>query len=175
MSNELMNKEATNLTIDETEDKVTITGTLAVDAFIIPNSPTRINDLFMDSAKLDILQLAIDNHQILEPANDKIVNLWLVSEEGDNLSDHGLTVTSGDKEYYLPYFGDTFDNIPAHFFEGLCEGENLNLKVTRWGRKVNDKETEVDITVKMCLAQSKYRYRRFGDFQDVLYKLTGIK
>jgi hypothetical protein len=72
--------------------------------------------------------------------------------------------------------------LPKSLFEGHKEGDciTINLPIHKWLE--NDKyeligcdryylEASATIKVQLQLAQQKYRYRRFGNFEDVLTRV----
>jgi hypothetical protein len=169
MSNKLRNEVKSNLTFNETDKEIRVSGVLAVDAFIIPNRAGVLKDYIIDTTREDVIHLCMDNNVNIDLCNDKIVETWMVSEECDNVERHLFMTDFEDKSYLIPYLGSSFDQVPAKFFEGKVEGDHVQLHVTRYNNRHSEKKPyKIDIIVDMCLNQTSYRYRDHGNFEDTL-------
>ena len=73
---------------------------------------------------------------------------WITDSECDNWGRHKH-----------PKVGSFSDRIPVSLFLGKREGDQVELQIN--GYKII-----------VTLAQSKYRYARYGKFEDLLYDLT---
>ena len=164
-------------TFDRVEPKVIPEIDIDVDLFIIPNSLGKLND-FYEFARSDKEQLFKDvldtNGYTYDKDNEFFVETWAVgkSVDSDNLHDHGFTVTIDGQEVFLRFPGRF---LPASIFEGKCEGDTIELKIpvstAVRNSKAPKKKIQVMLNAKITLAQLKYRYGRFGTFDEVLNRL----
>lgn len=157
-----------------------ISNGIAINAsmFIIPNSACKIEDLFdfVRAENLELMEKICElNGMKFDPENDYLIQTWYLSEElgCDNIPDHCISVkietgekcTIGVEGHYLP----------SNLFKGKKEGDIINVKLPVWvkvGGYKNPgpaKDMVADFTIE--LAQLKYRYARFGRFEEVLEKV----
>lgn len=143
-----------------------------LEVFIIPNKGGLVTNWLSESTQKrmikDITEIAELNGKEFDPDKDPLVQLWFTGMGCDNLVDHYLHAETEDsKRIYMR--ASNLGHLPASFFEGKKEGDEIDL-VFPATCEVADTDDEIDITVKakVTLAQTKYRYRNFGNFEDVL-------
>lgn len=189
----IKNNVTTNLHIVEGYNgRKIVAGTLACDAFIIPNSPFTIATKGEEFNKMPwnlyrSIEIAVNNGIELDLYNDKFVQIWPVCETCDNLIDHTYHIYQDGKDYSIAFMGFALYALPAKMFEGKVEGDHVQIKVhadpskhgssssiyckDENGKRGDEEKYTLDIKVDMVLAQKPYRYSRFGNFEDVLKRL----
>lgn len=145
-------------------------GTLEV--FIIPNQGGLVTSwMSKDNIIKKINGVAELSGFEFDPEKDPIVQLWFCGMECDNLVDHYIHAEdeNGNKVYFR---AGNIGHLPAKIFEGKKEGDSIDLvfPATVFCRE-NDSETDITVKTTVTLAQKKYRYRNFGNFEEVLKKV----
>jgi len=124
------------------------------DVFIIPNCPVRESDWdgsFRLIAKEQWTRFKNRIHRVINEKEDEAyVQVWCCTP-GDNESNWSCHHEMPDNENFATY-------LPVSLFKGKKEGDSVVVN-TRWGEVV------------LTLSQLKYRYRRFGAFEEVMKKL----
>ena len=120
--------------------------------FIVPNRAHTLEDWLAPESTLDNFQKALSNVG-LSPEG-KLIQVWYVSDECDNWSSHRW-------EDHPEFFGSHGlpNHLPEHLLEGVKEGDELVLNF-------GDKE------LRLTAAQSDYRYRNFGTFEEAFKQVT---
>jgi hypothetical protein len=124
------------------------------DVFIIPNCPVRESDWdgsFGLIAKEQWTRFKNRIHRVINEKEDEAyVQVWCCTpgEDDSNWSCHR---EMPDNENFATY-------LPASLFKNKKEGESVVVN-TKWGEVV------------LTLAQLKYRYRRFGAFEETMKSL----
>jgi len=123
------------------------------DVFIIPNSPVRANDWdsTIEGAEDQWTRFKNRIHRVINEKEDEAyVQVWCCTpgEDDSNWSCHR---EMPDNENFATY-------LPASLFKNKKEGESVVVN-TKWGEVV------------LTLAQLKYRYRRFGAFEETMKSL----
>lgn len=105
---------------------------------------------------------------------DTFVEIWahLKSIKGSNFSAHGLDdEVLNTLGYVKEKYEGKYDVIPSfpswmpeHWFDGLKEGDQIFLKSTN--------SSNEDVYFVITLQQQGYRYARFGNFEEVVEKVT---
>lgn len=162
-------------------EPITING----DIFIIPNSAPRLKDYWMESFKAKMQKYM---HQICElnglkfdETVDRCVETWYTSPEMecDNIPDHDIHFEYEGEKYQLTF--PSGRQLPSPLFKDKKEGDVVEIKVPVYIRKYDrphykdkmfDEDIETVVTLKLKLAQTEYRYRSFGNFEDVLKKVS---
>lgn len=132
--------------------------------FIVPNSICSLWDFTGNSGKRAVLKE-------MEPASywadaptladsfdkrfrvqdgDLFVQVWFVSDDNDNWADHRYSV--GGELFRMRH-------LPLRALEGLEEGDTLSFRYH--GQEV-----------RVVAEQAKFRYSRFGKFEDLLTRLV---
>ena len=164
--------------------------TIIADVFIIPNSSfcyegsvaqkEGISTEFVDCLnRIWYNNTTIEYRKNHDFKNESWVQIWFVTptEEDSNWCAHTI---NGYEE--LNGWRPISEYLPKFLFEGHKEGDciTINLPIHKWLE--NDKckligcdgyylEASATIKVQLQLAQQKYRYRRFGNFEDVLTRV----
>ena len=147
-----------------------------VSAFVIPNRGGLVSNfgVLAESKTKTMTQICEMNGQEFDPENDKLFEVWIHSNPDlycDNMNDHSFVITnpSDGKEYY---FRLPFSYLPEKLFRGKKEGDTvvitvpLTSNIARCTDDCDDWNINLQMTVK--LDQRTSRYRRFGDFEEVL-------
>lgn len=149
------------------------------DVFIVPN---KYSTLTVESkrwynknerlAKFEKLA-NLNNLENFDPDITKIVEIWVVVPEmTENLHDHGIYL---DNEQYRAL---DHSIVPTELFEGKVEGDVVSIIIplercfkvpSEFGLVQTRKQINVKFNLR--LAQREYRYRNFGNFEDVLRKV----
>jgi hypothetical protein len=103
--------------------------------------------------QISCLGLKIDLHP-----NDMLVQVWCTSPDSENWQDHGGLQLGGHK--LTP--GEFPGYLPVRLFDGKTEGMTIEI------------EAENGEIIELTLSQLKYRYRRFGTFDQVLKQLKEV-
>lgn len=99
-----------------------------------------------------------------------MIQVWLVVPGmSNNAGDHGINVTE-DVRVSLNRYATL---IPAPVLEKVNEGDSVELTFSGISRDCV-KETKEDcmVTMNVVAKQRDYRYRRFGDFDEVYNKVV---
>lgn len=147
------------------------------DGFIVPNHADRIcdNDYWQNKCQsfIDYLNKVcqMNGYSGLNINRDHIVDVWLSSKDqlkSENLSDHGATIIGEDcQDQHIQLYSIHW--IPDKILYGHCEGDEITIKVPFNPTDFHHPELgDVVIEMKVRLAQTEYRYKRFGHFEDVL-------
>ena len=106
---------------------------------------------------------------------DLEVQCWITAEEDDahhkcdNLFDHGVVFKDADETYVRPSSYHAY--IPVWKFIDCKEGDVVTIEVPcAIGRRQYENNAVLRITA--TLNQRGYRYRHFGDFDEILAKLV---
>ena len=98
-----------------------------------------------------------------------MVQMWMVSEDCDNLQCHYPYIMCGDTCYnYL-----LISLFPATLFEGYKEGDVIEMRIPVTGFDGDGEPHDFVIDAKVQLAQKRYRYRNYGPFEHVLNMVMG--
>ncbi len=150
------------------------------DVFVIPNIAGVVKEYNSDIHKEYFAELSRLNNIPIND-NDKIVELWFSNHlelKSDNLNDHGFIVLSEGSRIQISAHNLMF--VPAAMFVGVTEGDKLVFKAPAIGHildETNEGSCErfpVILEITMTCSQSKYRYARFGKFEEVINKVTSI-
>ena len=162
--------------LTENNDRCSVaTATLEdMNIFIIPNSPNPIQR--MTDSKWSTTRskrMARSMKEMFElnkwgemPSDEKAVEIWWVAENCGNVYDHHPTVMYEGKKYELkldcPF-------LPMSIIKDWKEGEShvINIPVSLYEWET-DAKTETVFKATIVPSQTKYRYRRFGTFQECI-------
>ena len=139
--------------------------------FVIPNSAGHKNSYF-DKGKHSFMPI-VEANSINLTDDDYIIQVWGASEEleSDNLTAHGFRfIEDGKKCWYSP----RMELLPASIFAGKKEGDTVTFDVPMMGLDEEGDFTDKVVAVlrfHMTLNQHEYRYRSFGNFEDVVKRV----
>lgn len=163
------------------------------DIFIIPNRATRLGNCMLASVKEGCQEIAALNECDIVLADfapyadksrpaDLTVQVWIVSKDlmTENMSCHGITIP--DEDGRLMHASATNVTVlPVKMFEGKKEGDHMKIRIPikiscgrdswyyRSAADDSDPTPEtVILNMDLTLAQKKYRYARFGNFEEAL-------
>lgn len=152
------------------------------DLFIIPNSAAKIEDLIDISREnnLKYMQKICElNGMKFDEQNDYLIETWYCSEEFecDNIPDHSIYCNTEDGQRCIIGV-ESRRWLPSNLFKGKKEGDTINVKIPVWVRINNRNNGDAidaiaDFTI--TLSQTKYRYARFGNFEEVLEKVIAAQ
>ena len=142
------------------------------DIFIIPNRAAKIQDFFdfAQEEKKEIMEkICRLNERVFDVDNEHCLETWICSEEFqcDNVADHNIhTLTTDGQRVTIGI--DNGRYIPSSLFKGHKEGETIEIKIPIW-ISISHAETPINtvVTFRLTLSQTKYRYRIFGNFEEV--------
>ncbi|MCM1440210.1 MAG: hypothetical protein NC131_13555 [Roseburia sp.] len=143
-----------------------------LEVFIIPNEGGLVTKWLSESVQKsmteDINAIAELSGFEFDPKKDVLVQLWFCGMECENLVDHFVHAEDEDGNKVMFRAGN-IGNLPAKIFDGKKEGDTIDITfpVTVFNRG-EDIEKEITVKATVTLAQTKYRYRRFGNFEEVL-------
>ncbi len=147
-----------------------------VDMFIVPNCPARFLEGFSyENPAPGYMNLRDDTIDRIAKLNgveihkgEKLIQVWLTSKlelRSENLNDHGFRALSESGEEVHLHFN--CHSIPATMLNGKTEGEVFDMKIKCYDKEKN----EYELLMHIRCNQSEYRYRRFGNFENVLAEL----
>lgn len=147
--------------------------------FVIPNHAGSINSLkyhCQDSKNEKIKKLTdlceLNDRDIDDLINEPLIQLWIVSDDlkTNNLEDHGFRFNIGNEEFFGYAYG--IGHLPKSFFDGKKEGDILSLKYKGWYVAKNDgNHNDMLLELNLELCQHEYRYKNFGQFEEVISKV----
>lgn len=150
------------------------------DLFIIPNSASKIEDLldFVRDENLKRMQNICElNNMSFNPEKDYLIETWYCSPEleCDNIADHSIHVMTQNGEDCI--IGVESHYLPSNLFIGKKEGDVIKVKLPVWVRTGSRKNAATDMVAdfSITLAQQKYRYRRFGAFEECFNRVIAAQ
>lgn len=150
--------------------------------FIIPNHAPKIDNYYPNfrEKKFNYMSaICAANGVEFDRANDHCIETWFFSHEMncDNICDHSIHMVDDDTKITISVPSDR--QIPECLLKGKKEGDILDIKlpviVAFDGCQhafVEKGGVEIVMNFKFELCQKKTRYERFGNFEDVLYRVT---
>ena len=160
--------------------KANVTG----DLFIIPNCLAKPKRMLFEEARYDLYQIAIANG-IRFTEDTEFVEVWYATpgNSDSNWADHAI-----DGYDELKGWRPIFNYLPTEIFKDKVEGDVVTFNLPIKGRVAENPIKGLDnnpagcdlpngvsvtttIKVSMTLAQKKYRYSRYGGFEEVLKQL----
>lgn len=140
------------------------TKTFQADVFVIPNRFGALDAAFdgtFESLNSKLGRFGIEGFKTMD---EKVLQIWIASPEEDNWNSHGtpdevtealgMVDECGKRPNYLSEY------FPARYFEGKSEGDVVTITMKN------------GVNVELTLAQTKYRYRSFGRFEEVFARMT---
>lgn len=144
-----------------------------LDTFIIPNSASLVTDWMTPSQQERMTKKAEKISAVagcgFDAANDKLVQLWFVGMGSENLVDHATMAEDENGNQYV--LCADIERLPETLFRGHKEGDVIEVPLPATC-KGEDGNIEVVLNAKIKLNQRDYRYRRFGNFEEVLAQVT---
>lgn len=141
------------------------------EAFIVPNLASTVGGWSLEEEKTRrMCWLCELNGRQFDVANDKLVELWIHSEDlnSRNLTDHGGYFFEGSRS--TVYVTERF--VPHSMLLGHKEGDTINIVlpgiVVRKSSGDTDDADEAIINLTVTLKQLGYRYETFGKFEEAL-------
>ena len=138
------------------------------DGFIIPNQVSSIsNKIFLreDDSYIDSFRKFCDINKVEYDDITAIpqVNLWFTNNEIDNIARHNFII---DGIKFSNSYMNNVELIPLPMVKEINEGETMSF-LYQYDEPGNEHLVKFVCTA----AQTKYRYRRFGTFEEVLKKI----
>ena len=149
---------------------------IRADVFIVPNglrcySATNDNNVSFWNKQEEVLLANKSSLTSTKLEDNKLVEVWYVTpgdgDEDSNWFDHAI---DGYEE--LCGYRPISRFLPIELFESKTEGQTVTveLPIERFNRKM--KTTEITtVKVALILSQRKYRYSRYGTFEETLSRL----
>lgn len=149
------------------------------DVFIIPNKLYKLNPKYMTELNriVNVRKIALANNLVYDYEADDVIQLWFVSDDlgSDNLGNHGFRFWVENDRYWVHSSeSKILSCLPKKMFEGLREGETRTILIPMNDTEIQNcntgDEEKVDIELRLTItaAQSKYRYKSFGNFEDTI-------
>lgn len=135
-----------------------------IDLFIVPNRGTRLSDFkWLESVYKKYSDLLSMNN--LDVDEDAVFfEVWAVDRKvlkSDNLGDHGFVYDDNNFSMQVRY-------LPAEIFKNSKEGDTVEMTIPI---RITEDKT-ICMKANFRLAQTEYRYARFGHFEDAFNKVT---
>ena len=152
---------------------------LTGDIFVIPNRafvPSLDEGFTTPTFMMDINCIYYSNSDLnvnkIKSEDTRFIECWFCNEYNENWRDHGirgleLGIEDKDEPWRL-----SSNMVPEWIFDGKKEGDvvTFNMPVERRDHERGILERST-IKLSMVLNQSKYRYRNFGKFEEVLKRV----
>lgn len=146
---------------------------IRADIFIVPNRAAQWEGSLAQKSGFDLAtwharQQIMYVNKVTRPsdfASEKFVEVWFATpgNKQSNWFDHGIDGYDCLKNWEL-----VTNRLPASVFEGHKEGDVVTLELPVESEDYQRKFIKVALT----LSQRKYRYRDFGDFEEVVKKVS---
>lgn len=165
---------------------VNITIEANVSCFVIPNSIALANEFFNPAEMVDhIISMNAVNNITTDPYKTPLVQLWWHSDDlhTDNIARHGFCIFDNEDgglnstifQNRIRFQMSWLEYVPAALFEGHKEGDVIDLKFSHTFDNCYGPDGSGTVTADFIfhtkLDQLGARYRRFGNFEDILGKL----
>ncbi len=153
--------------------RINTIATVNADIFVIPNSAGKIENFipFEDSLN-EMKQICELNGYGEFDKNDPLIQVWVCDNKCENYQNHYPKFTAEGKTYR--YNLTSF--IPYSILKNVKEGETIDLDLPVTGFHINEDDTESSIdtviSFKLTAKQTSYRYRRFGNFEEVVERVV---
>ena len=143
------------------------------DLFIIPNAPVSVDDPVLKDSTLfqetkEVMNEICDMNSIDRLTdNDKLIQVWFSAKEDfkcGNLCDHYGYIDDDEAEWD---FRLQEQYLPARLLRNHLEGNVVMINLPVYIRNGSDRQ-KVRMELSTTLSQSKYRYKNFGNFEDVM-------
>ena len=144
------------------------------DAFIVPNNGGMIKTLIGSAQEREtehLNKLCEANGTDFDPEKDTFIQMWFVGEDDfacTNMQDHSCHCEVEGKGYV---FNISYFWYPTKLFNGK-EGDTVHVTFPEISlyEKRTDKTSKIkaDIELDITLKQTAYRYKSFGNYEDVL-------
>ena len=152
--------------------------------FVVPNAAGYCSQFWLKSIgkRVEKYSKALCSQKGIEfdPEHDKVVQVWFVSKYDEdlrndylkednlgsgNLGDHGFRIDG--KHYNFRY-----SHLPYPLIKNMKEGDTMDLEMEVMSEDENDNHTYDTIKLHITFDQRSYRYRSFGNFEDVVRKVV---
>lgn len=148
---------------------------VSADAFIIPNSPSKLSGILLDSFRnqqKNFCEALAEYNGFTFDENEWLIQLGFKGTgdcKSTNLVDHGFAVDINGKKARARIDRSMF---PAGMFEGNHEGDILNVDIPVYIEYVDDVTAEYAMAhMLITLNQKGTGYSRFGTFEEVFNTL----
>ena len=146
------------------------------DVFVIPNGLRTIKDILCLDVKAQMEQTFYANDlNGLKQDQDQFVELWFCTpgNKDSNWVDHCVDPLHEEisKEDFLAgrdQWRVSTSLVPVELFKGHKEGDVVTLKLPIQRHTGKGTLETAWIKASLALAQTKYRYKRFGKFEDLI-------
>ena len=139
------------------------------DLFIIPNNIVRLDDMCLFGRSRAMNEFAKLNN-ISMSKSEPLVEVWVTGELTENLGDHGFNIRLSaidDRPIHIGGFHN-YMLMPVKMFSGKKEGDSMNIILPFNIYSNNPDFSDGELHANIKLSQTKYRYKRFGNFEDTL-------
>lgn len=138
---------------------------IGCDMFIVPNSLNRASAFSLNAGRFkESANAVLAANGLATESDPLLIQIWVVAEESmgcDNLNDHFGLYKDADGNESL--YGQVWGYLPASLFKDAKEGDTVEVIIPSGVYGYSD---DFDTVLCMTLAQTVYRYRRFGNFED---------
>lgn len=153
--------------------------------FVVPNAAGYCRQFWLKSVgeRVEKYSKALCSQKGIEfdPEHDTLVQVWFVSRYYENLgnnylkddnlgssdmSSHGFRMDGEHYDFRYPY-------LPLPLIKDVKEGDTMDLEFEVEKRDIDDNIcTSGTIKLHITFDQRSYRYRSFGNFEDVVRKVV---
>ena len=151
----------------------------SAEVFIVPNHSCKLNPEYMTELNriVNIQKIMRANNLMYDYKADDVVQLWFTSKDdlgSENLGDHGFKFYTEDNKYSV-YASESsvLNHLPKKMFEGLNEGETRTIFIPMNDAEVYnhnigyEDKADIELRLTVTAAQTKYRYKNYGNFEEV--------
>ena len=148
--------------------------TANADVFVIPNHASTADEFIFgkETRKETVSNVCFANAVSYSPEMDKLIQLWIVSDDlqSDNIEDHGFIYKFNGKEYrcHLPAYCHSLPKTVLPSKEGETKTVIIPNCIAEERSHDADEEIIFDLELHLTAAQTKYRYKNFGNFEDAV-------
>lgn len=144
---------------------------LNANIFVVPNEAVKVKDCFYpEEMEAYASTLCAMNDVEFDSETDRLIELWFVSENSDNMSDHGFDTTDDltGEEIHVRV-GGLNCYVPSKLIN-IKEGESttITFPVMASRKGIRGEWKTSIITMELTANQLGYRYSRYGEFQKVI-------
>ena len=153
--------------------------------FVIPNAAGYCRQFWLKSVGKRVEKYSKDlcSQKGIEfdPEHDKVVQVWFVSKYNEDLGNDYLkedNLGSGDMSSHGfrmdgKHYDFRYSYLPYPLIKDVKEGDTMDLEFEVETRDIDDNICTSDmIKLHITFDQHSYRYRSFGNFEDVVRKVV---
>ena len=152
--------------------------------FVVPNAAGYCRQFWLKSIRerVEKYSKALCSQKGIEfdPEHDKVVQVWFVSRYDEDLGNDYLkenNLNSSDMSSHGfrmdgKHYNFRYCHLPYPLIKDVKEGDTIDLEFGVSTKDEDDNRTYDTIKLHVTFDQRSYRYRSFGNFEDVVRKVV---